>query len=1249
MSYMVGLIENTESPISYYLNDRPDPGQATCSIMCHATSREEKLDLLSLVNQQVPHLLTSIHVQENEEDLESSATHVVTSVFYGVEIYCILAQDIDAGDEERKEIEKNLIVMANKWIEALNEFEEPLKFQKRFNSQEKHLMTQLRCRLYANLQTQPMIECSYLDSYIKSFEVLQTLFTFTEDLRNSKAVPIAIQLCPLNAILAENDAMAKLTYRDVDFSLVDRVSRLLSELNKVIISAEKIYEANITSFDSDSLPEFLGLVSKFQGFLKSKLKQSVMVARSSCDSSDSAVSSFLQDVERHLLFKPSELKLWLKCKTEEMDIVDWMEKTAGTGIDFLSKDKLENHLKNSLDYSVVFIVPGERTSAILADMKHCAFNLEEFWFCYAEHAISASNDDQSWYNIPVQKKLVLQKIQQLATHVERNKKITKQVNYIVSFIEGNKPFTCSYSVYQGDKLIKDKIFRLPDAPTGLRLFSLPVPSAKTREAKRAKSSTSSVRLQWDYEILGYSFTFVAEYRSAGSPDSWIQRKTNKKEVVISFETGTDIEIRVAAQTCIGQSEFSESIATKSTVESSFELDIPSVLLPPTGLKVKSVTSQTAELEWITPPDKHLYFDLRFRVDYWEKGQDPDDDDYKEYSYSETPRVLHYLLPETTYCITISTVTADGSKKSEPCAPVEFTTGKVVRYAETFAQQNKKSENEVNTVYSVPLIESKGRLKTAQRFAFGNKMSSKTEMGEPRTILLVGASDSGKTSLINAMINCVFDVEWEDPFRFQLIDEQDDGQMDRIRVYDIHHTDGFLVDYSLTIIDTPSYVEDDPTKNMAITEIISDFINDQNGIQQVDMVGFVMDSSVPELSLLQFYIYSSLIKIFGNDIKENLKFLLTSAENEDPFLWSDVVDYQLVTYGPFKEHEQNWHRFNSNAILTFKIQPGAMDSQCFEEWMKNLADFFNYSLDDAKTKSVAILKQLNDEQNRLDVTVGGLLGRMKTEAARLEELRETNRMMYYAINYNDDIELQLNVTVRKSYYLPFGIYSNNCDECQMTCHLPCGLKDNTENYECDSMDHSLPEETRTCRVCPGKCSWKVHSRQEFAWYCKQEAETTTSGAIKQKYESKLNKNLTSEELMGALNGDFAEKKKDLVVLIETVLRHIRQLNQIVRKLYSNPQMPCGEAGRYAHDVIIQLIGIEQNVNPLLPLSPDQEKRIDALRKLGQLTSPYYTQLRGGLERNEQESWAVLDSDISELFSAHPDEEGPMDEEEGPMEM
>ena len=1145
---------------------------------------------------------------EREKHREAEATHVVTSVFYGADIYCIVAQDIDGIDEEeRKEVEKNLSVLANKWTEALYEFEDPMKFQKRFNSQEKHFNSGLKCRLYAHLQTKPKIDCGFFDSYAKSFEVMKTIFTFG----NSKAVPVAIQLCPLNVLM---DPKCDLVYPNVSTTLVNRCCTLLNRLKRVIRRAEIIYEANRESVISDSLAEFVGVVLTFHGSLITQLKKSVVAVREN-QFAERDIQITVEKAENCQLFQSSELNEWLVLKEVELDIADSMAKAAGTGIDFLAKDKLVSHLSNCLetDYSVVLFVPplDERTSAILTAMKNCADNLEDF-------RLFASLE-QSWYNIPVQKKLLLHKICKFAAYVERNR--SKQVNCIVSFSESSKPFTCSFSVYQGDQLLKDKIRQLPDAPTGLRVFSLP--SANTRKAKRAKTLFSSFRLEWDYKILGYPCTFVVENRSGGSSDTWVQQKTDKSEVTINFETGTDVEIRVAL-TCIGQSEFSEIVDTKSAVELPVEFDIPSVLQPPTGFQVKSVTSETAELDWITPPDGHLYFDLWFRVDYCEKGQNPSDGNHQEFFYGENPRVLRALEPETTYYITISTVTADGSKKSAASNPVELTTAQEVRYAETFAKKNKNL-SEVNSVYSIPLIETKGNVKTAQRFVFGNRSSNDRDdnIRKWRTILLVGASNSGKTSLVNSMINCVFDVEWEDPIRFQLIDEQDNNQMDRIRVYDIHHTDGFLVDYSLTIIDTPSYVEDDPTKNKAITEMIRNFLNDENGIHQVDMVGFAMDSSFPDLSLVQFYIFSSLIEIFGDDIKENLKFLLTSADGEDPFLWSKIVDYQLATYGPFMEHEQNQHKFNSSAI--FSSKPGVIDSLCFNKCMKTLAAFLNFSLGDAETKSISHLKILNDEKSRQEVTVRGLVKRVKTDVAKLEELRKT----LDSYDVNSQVEFELDVTVIKSSFLSFGYYATNCDKCQMTCHENCGIEDDKVN--CGVMDHSLPEEIRTCRVC--KCSWEVHHNDTYKWECEQEKQTTTSIAIKQKYETILDKNLTQEEVTEALKVDIAEKKKDLVDLLTTVLRYIRKVNEISLRICSTPKtLHCLQVIKYVNEVIVYLVHVEQKDHWV-----DYQKRVRELKKLSLLTSRYQCNWRAH-DCDKELLWTALESKISELFAIHPADEG-----------
>ena len=101
---------------------------------------------------------------------------------------------------------------------------------------------------------------------------------------------------------------------------------------------------------------------------------------------------------------------------------------------------------------------------------------------------------------------------------------------------------------------------------------------------------------------------------------------------------------------------------------------------------------------------------------------------------------------------------------------------------------------------------------------------------------MGATGSGKTTWINAMINYVLGVKWEDDFRFKLVDEeinknQAHSQTQGVTAYDIHHQEGSCIPFSLTIVDTPGFGDTQGTvRDNEITSSIKDFFNDPNGIQ-----------------------------------------------------------------------------------------------------------------------------------------------------------------------------------------------------------------------------------------------------------------------------------------------------------------------------------------------------------------------------------------------------------------------------------
>jgi ABC-type multidrug transport system fused ATPase/permease subunit len=123
----------------------------------------------------------------------------------------------------------------------------------------------------------------------------------------------------------------------------------------------------------------------------------------------------------------------------------------------------------------------------------------------------------------------------------------------------------------------------------------------------------------------------------------------------------------------------------------------------------------------------------------------------------------------------------------------------------------------------------------KRFSFGEPNQL---MDRPwKTLLLMGETGSGKTTMINAMINYVLGVNWEDDFRFMLIKEEVRGgtqahsQTQGVTAYDLHYQNGFRIPFSLTIVDTPGFGDTRGIeRDEEITATIKEFFEHPNGIQ-----------------------------------------------------------------------------------------------------------------------------------------------------------------------------------------------------------------------------------------------------------------------------------------------------------------------------------------------------------------------------------------------------------------------------------
>lgn len=202
--------------------------------------------------------------------------------------------------------------------------------------------------------------------------------------------------------------------------------------------------------------------------------------------------------------------------------------------------------------------------------------------------------------------------------------------------------------------------------------------------------------------------------------------------------------------------------------------------------------------------------------------------------------------------TIEEITLDPPEVRDPI--------RIVRFAEILVKQSQKIVNQSGVnLYTIPLHKMAISRSNVERFVFGKADG----LREHRTVLILGAIGTSQAKFINSIVNYVFHVKNEDDFRFHVAEEKESGQTNCITVYNIHHSAGFQIPFSLTIIHTPSYIDVGDGKlfrHRKLTRLFREFFDEEHGIENLDMVCNL---------LLKDGANNSFLSIFGYDVEENV--------------------------------------------------------------------------------------------------------------------------------------------------------------------------------------------------------------------------------------------------------------------------------------------------------------------------------------------------------------------------------------------
>ncbi|XP_053350123.1 uncharacterized protein LOC128520105 [Clarias gariepinus] len=488
--------------------------------------------------------------------------------------------------------------------------------------------------------------------------------------------------------------------------------------------------------------------------------------------------------------------------------------------------------------------------------------------------------------------------------------------------------------------------------------------------------------------------------------------------------------------------------------------------------------------------------------------------------------------------------------------------------------------------------------------------------QTKIILMVGETGTGKTTLINAMVNYILGVKFTDEVWFEITEEggdnpisdQSKSQTTKITVYELFVQDN---QFSLTIIDTPGYGDTRGSEyDRQIADNLYKLFHSDSGVKEIDAVCLVVKASQNRLTDRQQYIFDALLSLFGKDIENNIVIMVTHSDGIPP---EDALNAIKKAGIPSRRDEENQpDHFLFNNRQTVKRSPNYNSTlqTAWEQTGCNLKHFFG-SLKEHNRKSLNQTENVLTESRRLEACIVNLKKRIHFVECKTKELDQIQKVLQ---ENQEKIKKNINFTFLVSKYykekVPIRKVSFQdrkatiCTVCEENCHeLNCWCSPNA--LWCEVIKHEY------CTVCTGKCHFTKHVRGRNKYVTGSRNVTMTFDELKNQYESS---NKSASNVMFDTKV-FENVKKDLQHNRKVAAEKINIEKRLKEDLISTKKEKA-ELVEEAYTAIIKLCEIA--------LKPDSAFIIQALDFL--------------IPQAEKTGRVFVAQKLKELRNIHPESQG-----------
>ncbi|XP_063051951.1 uncharacterized protein LOC134446518 [Engraulis encrasicolus] len=417
-----------------------------------------------------------------------------------------------------------------------------------------------------------------------------------------------------------------------------------------------------------------------------------------------------------------------------------------------------------------------------------------------------------------------------------------------------------------------------------------------------------------------------------------------------------------------------------------------------------------------------------------------------------------------------------------------------------------------------------------RMTFGEKNVRQTN----RTILLVGETGTGKSTLINALVNYTMGVTWKDEVWFQVVKEEGKRQTEShtsdVVVYEVFGFEGQLLPFSLTLIDTPGYGATKGTKDdHIVTARLYDLFRSVDGVREIHAVGLLVKASENRLSERQEYILNSVMSLFGKNMEKNLVSLITHSDGNTPKNAFETLERAGVKCGKNEKNQPIHFLFDNCQEIKGEQKERALRYayETSTEGMKGLKTFLENIKPQYVEKSMNVLA----ERIRLTACIQNLQERIQNITMKQTEIKRAQEDVKKCKEEGRDmVDITETHTVEESikggwwFLVAFYSGATRCTHCKENCHYP-GCTYAPSAATCEVIKGGK------CTSCTNKCPASVHVKDDKMY------ETKTRQVKKSLFDA--------EEKYGLLKckKELEDLKADKKRWLDEAYQHVVKLDDI----------------------------------------------------------------------------------------------------------